>query len=453
MKTLYQPVLYFLLMVSLASAFVGCKKFLDPKPLQSMAIPSSLQDLQALLDNDDNLNGAQISATEVSSDDYYLTPTDLAALTNESRRMYTWEKDYIFRPTSNDWFLTYRNIYTANVVLDNIDQISRNNANQQEWDNVKGQALFTRARHFFSATLTWTLPYDAATASSDPGIPLRLSGDFNIPSSRANVAACYHQIITDLTQSAALLATIPVAKTRASKNAAWGMLGRVYLSMGNIDSCFKYVDLYLQNKRDLIDYNTDITASANTPFQRFNKEVCFDSYFTNTALSQSRAKVDSSLYRSYDANDLRKTAFFRSFVTGTYGFKGNYSIAPFTGIATNEVYLMRAECYARKEKKEEALADLNTLMIKRWKTNTFTPFRAQSAAEALQIILRERRKELLFRSLRWMDLRRLNKEGANIVLVRKLGNQTYQLPANDKRYALAIPEDLIELSGLQQNER
>jgi hypothetical protein len=75
------------------------------------------------------------------------------------------------------------------------------------------------------------------------------------------------------------------------------------------------------------------------------------------------------------------------------------------------------------------------------------------ATEALNIILIERRKELLMRGLRWMDIKRLNKEDAGIVMKRTINGQTYTLLPNDLRYSFPIPEDVISLSGMQQNPR
>ena len=75
------------------------------------------------------------------------------------------------------------------------------------------------------------------------------------------------------------------------------------------------------------------------------------------------------------------------------------------------------------------------------------------AESALQVVLDERRKELVMRGLRWMDLKRLNAQGANIVVSRGFNGQTVSLLPNDPRYALPIPEDIIQLSGIPQNER
>jgi len=72
---------------------------------------------------------------------------------------------------------------------------------------------------------------------------------------------------------------------------------------------------------------------------------------------------------------------------------------------------------------------------------------------ALGTILNERRKELLFRGLRWSDVKRLNRDGAGIILSREINNQEFVLPPNDKRYAIALPEDVLEMTGMEQNPR
>lgn len=72
----------------------------------------------------------------------------------------------------------------------------------------------------------------------------------------------------------------------------------------------------------------------------------------------------------------------------------------------------------------------------------------------LQWILTERRKELLFRDLRWMDLKRLNKEPAyETMLIRTFNGVTYTLKPNDPRYALPLPRNVINLTGMSQNPR
>ena len=163
--------------------------------------------------------------------------------------------------------------------------------------------------------------------------------------------------------------------------------------------------------------------------------------------------LPQNVYDSFDDNDLRKIAFFKKNTDGTYRFKGYYggNNGALTGIATDEVQLIKAECLVRKNRALEGIEILNMLIVKKWDKNKhFIPF---TTLDGLNAVLRERRKELMMRGLRWMDIKRLNKEGANISLTRTVNNKVYTLPANDLRFALPIPDDVIAMSGMAQNLR
>lgn len=439
-------------------ATAGCKKFLDAKPDQQLEVPSTLTDLQSLLDNYSKLNeNDALVLGEISADNYYLTDADRNGLADNYRRMYAWEKEQLFPTYPNHWSFAYDKIYIANVVLDNINKIPRTESNAADWDNAKGQALCFRAKTFFDIAQIWSLAYDKNTSSSDPGIPLRLNPDFNKPSARSTVQQTYDRIIQDFKESIPLLPDAPLALFRPSKAAAYGFLARTYLSMSAYDSAFTYSDLCLQLKNELMDYNNDpeVHPNASYPFSRLNKEVIMESRSPVVSpLDNSRAKIDTTLFASYNDNDLRKTLFFKTNSNGSHGFKGSYEGGGplFTNLAVDEIYLIRAECAARKGMTQFAMNDLNTLMIKRWKSNApFLPFTATPSSDALKQILEERRKELIMRGTRWMDIKRLNKEGAQITLVRIINNTTYTLAPNSLRFAWPIPEDVIQRSGMLQN--
>jgi tetratricopeptide (TPR) repeat protein len=302
----------------------------------------------------------------------------------------------------------------------------------------------------------WTKVYDPATASADLGLPLRLDIDYNIPSVRSSLKTTYERIILDLQDAITLLPVEALHPSRPSRLAALALLARTYLFMGEYEKCLQYSDQFLKLKSDLLDFNT-LSAAATFPLPEFNKEVVFASYMPTPApLNISRARVDSTLYRSYVNGDLRKTIFFRDNKNGSFGFRGSHmgNLAPYSGVAVDELYLMRAECYARAGNTVAALSDLNTLLKSRWnKSMVFTPLTAPNSGEALKLILTERRKELLMRGLRWSDLKRLNRDGAGIIISRKINSTVYTLPPNDLRYALPFPEDVIALTGMPQNPR
>lgn len=452
MKKITVAILALLITCSISS----CKKYLDAKPNKQLMVPSTVEDLQALLDDYKTVNESDPAAAEMSSDNYYLTDPDWNSLSEDQRRLYTWEPDRVFPLWPNQWSYAYEPVFVANTVLDNYAKVEMLSKDIAGLHNVKGQALFHRAKAFAHIAFVWAPAYDEATANTDLGIPLRLTSDFNEPSVRASVMETYNRIIADLKEAIQLLPVSQVTVLRPSKAAAYGLLSRVYVAMRRYEEAGLYADSALQLNSVLLDYNT-VNAGLARPFARFNKEVVMDTYAGNfPALSNNRAKIDSLLYASYAVNDLRRTIFFRSNNDGSYGFKGTYSggTAGFTGIANDEIYLIRAECQARAGRVTEAMQDLNTLLRTRWKANSFVPFTASGSAEALAIILQERRKELLYRGLRWIDLKRLNKEGAAITLKRIVNNGTvYTLSPNDRRYAVALPEDLLQISGMQQNPR
>lgn len=430
---------------------ISCKKYLDARPDKSLLLPSTIEGLQAVLDYQVFMNNGDASWDEASADNYYLPEATYNTLSDPQKKAYIWQNsDYTYQ-SGNDWGRLYDAVYFCNLTLENIQTIERNGVNQTEWDNVKGSALFFRAQTFLHTVWIFSKAYDESTAKEEYGIVLRTVSDFNAISVRANLHDTYDKIISDLKEAAELLPSIPQSVTRPSKPAAYAYLARTYLSMRKYDSAYKYADLSLQIKSDLMDYNDPAVVNINSttrPFKQLNPEVVFQKIISTYSFSNiypSYERVDTTLLNSYNEYDLRKNAFFAHATPG-FTFKGTYNgnrTSLFTGIATDEVFLMRAECEARLNNSEAALNDLNTLMEKRWKAGFFIPFTATTSQEALDLILTERRKELIFRGLRWMDIKRLNKEGANIILTRLLDGKQYTLPPNDNRYALPLPLDIV----------
>jgi tetratricopeptide (TPR) repeat protein len=436
-------------------SFLSCKKYLDKKSDDTLVIPQTLNDFQGLLDDITIMNVNTPSRGEASSDDYFITKATFDTRPPLYQDAYTWTPDeYFFQ---NDWSLNYNPVYNANLCLEGLDKIQKTTANESQWNNIKGSAFFFRAYSFLNLCWIYAKAYDPQTYNNDLGIALRLNSDFNIPSVRASVKESYDQVISDAKQAVLYLPDNSQNVMRPSKAAAYGLLARAYLSMREYDSAGKYAGEALQLKNNLLDYNNaaEVNINASVPFKPYNTEIIFYSEMNTDTYVHSTTKsfIDTVLYSYYSDSDLRKTAFF-SPSAGYHKYKGSYLATTnhcFTGIATDELYLIRAECSARAGNADAALADLNTLLINRYKTGAFIPVTASSPQEALSIILTERRKELTMRGLRWIDIKRLNKEGAGIVLERIIGDKTYTLQPNDPRYALPLPADIILNTGMQQN--
>jgi tetratricopeptide (TPR) repeat protein len=434
----------------------GCRKdFLDEKPNKALLVPTNLADFQALLDNTAVMNvvpGMQRLAT----DDLFTTYAGWQAYDSpEERNSYVWAADIYQGEPSIDWSTCYQQVFYSNIVLDGLVKLPAGRDNEK----LRASALFYRAVAFYHLAQIYTKPYDPATAGQDPGIPLPLVADVNQRPGRGTVQQVYDQIINDLLSSISLLPETAEFKSRPAVPAALAFLARVYLTMGDYAKAQTYATRCLDKKSALLDYNS-YNAASSTPFPTAlpngNDEVLFYSSCLLYAFNYSGVTgINPEVIRSYAPNDLRKDLFFRNTTTAYAGLKNNYG-APagtFGGIATNEVYLIRAECRARNGDNPGALADLNTLLVKRFKTGTFVPV---TGTDVLKTILAERRKELFSNVgiLRWVDLRRLNREpDFAVTLQRVLNGVTYTLPPNDKRYVYPLPPNEIANNDLQQNER
>lgn len=436
----------------------ACTEKLDIKPDQSQSIPETVADFQALLDNVDIINTNIPAYGEAGADNYYITEARYNALAmNSERSTYTWGKDiFPVNDIALDWVGAYVRVNHCNLVLEGLEDVAAGTGTSA-YNNVKGSALFFRALSFYTLAGEFCKPYDSATVSIDPGIPLRTISDMQTVYQRASVKDTYDRILTDLNTAAELLPDVAVQKTRPSKAVVYALLSRIHLDLKNYEKALDCADRSLAIYHDLLDYNTLDPGNA-LPFDAFNAEVSFYATLSPTGLLRMTSMiVDSVLYGQYHENDLRRSLFFKDGMGGTKLFKGTYTgngFLHFGGIAVDEIYITRAECYARKGDVLHAMEDLNTLLRTRWKSGTYTDMTATDPTDALIKILAERRKELLYRGLRWVDLRRLNKDVRFArTLTRIMNGNVYQLLPNDARYVYPIPEDEIRISGIEQNAR
>lgn len=437
------------LMVSLAFLlFVRCTDYLDIKSDNRIAVPTTLAHLQGLLNDQSKMNSLSTpSMIENWSDDYFLLPSIYEVSGEVLQNRYIWNMDLYNH--SNDWSAGYQPIYNANFCLEGLQKIGRNDNNKAEYDRIQGESLFYRAYYFQQLVWAFAPVYDEVTAKQDLGIVLKKDTDFNTPSIRANVADCYAKIIQDTEQAIALLPSIAVVPTQPSKQAGHALLARLYLSMRNYELALQHSQEVLAIKSDLMDYNnpTDGVSPTQTyPFQKYNKETIFYSEMNNNQgnmyLSSRGGRIDTMLFDTYQKYDLRRTTFFNP-LQNYYGFKGSYGqLRMFTGFAIDELFLIQAECKVRLNDIQAGMDDLNHLLQHRFDhTVPYSAFVASNQSDALSLVLLERRKELLYRGLRFMDIKRLNKEGYNIAIKRKIKDREYVLEPN-ANLVVPIPTDL-----------
>lgn len=454
-----------ILLTSLLLIISGCQwqeEWLDIKRNINDVMPSTLEDCQAILDNDLTMNRQYPMLAMTCTDNLYIPKEVVNSISEFERNSYTFASDLFGVLTLGDYFDQYIKIEYANITL---DRLGKTNPLHREHNNIKGQALFFRAFAHYCLAEIYGSVYNKATAATDPGIQLRLTADPNITTPRSSVSETYGQIISDLNEAASLLPEKPAYLTRPSKAAAYALLAKTYLSMDDYALAAEFAGKALVIQGALLDFNSEVINPASTyifPDTRtgLNPEIIL--YASSFAYSSLRPNTsvqfaDSTLYRSYADDDLRKSLFYRQDAQGRARFAGVYTgnLYNFGGLAVNETLLILAECKSRLGQWQEGMETLNQLLGNRYIKGTFQPLEATGQEEALTLILEERRKELPFTGIvRWQDLRRLNKEPERAVKVTHISDRgVHELLPGDRKYVFPLPVTEITLSGIPQNQR
>ena len=430
---------------------MGCEGFLDEKPDQTLVIPHTLNDFQALLDAEPRAMNSSAKMGFLASDEAVLSNTLLNLLTLEERGAYFWEKD-IYPPDDAgvDWAFSYRKVFYANVVLEGIRDFSTTSIEEENRAReLEASAKFYRAMGHFSVVQQFAEPYDPSK-SVQTGVPIRMDADINASSPRVSLIEVYAFILQDLEESLEALPEFPDIKTRPSRWAAEALLSRIYLSIQNYEKAYEYSGKALNRRNTLLNYN-DLDPSLRNRFERFHEEtIHFNDMYSGRFSTSNQMIINPEVYRLYDSLDLRKKIFFSpSPVSGEFYVSGRYTgdAFLFTGLASDEVLLDHAEAAVRLGKNAEALDDLNYLFANRYLTGNAPVLEGLTGDVLLRKVIEERRKELVFRGIRWLDLRRLNQDSEFAVTLDRKANQSNAvLMPNSDGYIFLMPPRELKLN-------
>ncbi len=453
-QLLQSTVIRVMLLLS-SSAFLGaCEDFLDVKPDQSLVVPTTFADVQGLLDNTSVFNVQPILPL-ISAEEMWISDQGFDALTNPiEQATYTWQEDPFLGGFGGDWVNSYRQVFYANVALEALEKYQ--GSDLETYETLLGSALFLRAYAYSQLVVQFAPPYQKNGGNeAQLGIVLKETADINEVITRSSLEETYDKIISDLLQAVDLLPVRNEPKTRPSKVAALGLLARVYLSTFQYELAADASMEALASYPERLNWN-DLNVNAPRPFTRFDSETVFYSVLASLTFPISNeVVVDSVLLDQYEVNDLRLPSFFDTRPGGQSVYTGKISgdTRNFGGISVGELYLNAMEGLARTGQNEQALQLLNEFLSFRYESSSWNPIDQLDSQELIARILKERRKELIGRGIRWSDLRRLNQEESPVTLKRIVKGQTYELLPNSLRYTFPIPVDEINQSGIAQNPR
>jgi starch-binding outer membrane protein, SusD/RagB family len=368
------------------------------------------------------------------------------------------------------WQVMYRVINGANLVVDNVPNVTDPLMTPERAASIVGQAKFLRAIVYFQLVNQFAQPFNLNGGSS-PGVPLVLkgfTGQIEYPA-RATVAEVHAQIAKDLTEA---LAAVPAtyasnAKGKATKAACAGYLSRLHLYRGEYPQAASFAQQVLSFP--------NYTPAANLNFyDQLSSEDVFTIINTTTDNPRTGAGGWASYHRPPAQGGRGDCAFTDGLVALFNAESGDKRFTELSDMVTAADNVMR-----RMTKKfpdgatntdnaplmrvaeinltrAEALAEVNG--VNQESIDLVNPIRTRAGLTAWSIgdfatkqdlvtsILNERRKELCFEGHRRMDLLRRG------LPLRSTGPEVPLAGFGAQRTILPIPQREIDLNtNLVQN--
>ncbi len=438
--------------------FTGCDKYLDITP-KGKRLLSTVTDYDQWL-NDETLVLGIAPPSNVFN--YLGDNVDLLSITTPPKQqvefVYTWAQQFSFDLNAPPafWGDHYGKINLFNTVLAGIDDATGGTITQKR--SLKGEALLGRALEYFYLVNEYGKPYDQATASQDLAVPFVTSNDVSqVVPARSTIAEIYQHIIDDINTA---IPDLPLDNSgnrfRGSRAAAYSVLARVYFYERNYTEAQKNAELALANtKAVMVDFNGTLPS---TNLLGTHPDVIYG----RMVIGQAPATLD--FMRSFASNDLRVRKLYYStdsyrFVTRGATLFYPAAITPVftytnTGTSFQEMKLIAAECAARSNNLSAALQHLDDVRKNRFATASYVRYESGDQEDVLQEVLKERSHELPFNGLRWLDMRRLDKENRMETVNRydAQGTIIATLPPHSDRYTLQIPVQVLSFNpGMPQN--
>jgi hypothetical protein len=416
-------------------SFASCDKELEQEPF------NALLKEQAFVTPADFVNAVRGAYTGLRGASYYggqdggsmiITPdiiSDNLIMNSQGRfsQQTTYQLNYTANNTWNIWNNAYTTILRTNQILENIGNLT----DGPEKSNIKAEALALRALAHFDLLRVYSKNYAGAT-DSDLGVPYVTSSDPTQKPGRNSLKQSYDLVVADFIEAeAGINPTNGVG--RLNKAAVQGLLGRVYLYMGQWENAVNMSTAAIANapaanglasraefpliwtdgtEKDVL-FKVKILDTDATP------AVTVGVGYQQTVTGNVRAEYSPTceLVGRYKANDIRTSTYIGestySGLTAKYVKKhvgratGALNVVDVKVLRLSEVYLNRAEALYNlgAARHVEALADLNAIRSRRYEGDI--PLVAVGQ-ELYNAILNERRLELAFEGHRFFDLKRLN---------------------------------------------
>ena len=299
------------------------------------------------------------------------------------------------------------------------------------------------------------------------------SGGLGSPWHQGSVKEVYDQILADFNKAIELgIPETSMTAIHPNRAAVEGGLARVYLSMRDYDKALSHAEAALKLHGELFDwlefYNSykerienpeDYTAITSPMAHTCVENLWFCSGNGNP--NYPCRDMDISIERAarFEQGDMKFLVRWKKYQSSTDLYyqgilSGYYNLA---GIATPEVYMIKAECQARNGAVDDAMQTLDILRKSRIHPDFYQPSSASTTAEAIELIRRTKDNEMMNTMIPFIDMKRYNAEGTYArTLTKEFDGQRYELKPDSHLWTMVFPANAINRPGngvLTQNSK
>lgn len=452
----------------------SCNDYIDVLP-KGMRIPTTLQDFEALMRNEYSANYLACAQAPYLLNDKFVGTNACRNQDNLTTCHYMWKEDRdrtLLNASTEDVFDNgYGIIGVMNTIIENAPGTT--DATDAEKNEVLSYAYAVRAFVLFQIVNYYADAYDPVKAEATPGVPLIYSANLNAPWHQGSVKEVYDQILSDFNKSIELgVPEKAMTAVQPDRGAVEAGLARVYLSMREYDKALAHAEAALDRNSSLFDWNEfyarykdrvdnpDDYNKITSPMDHVNVEnYWFCSGNGNPNYPCSDIDIPEERRALFEPGDVRALCrwkkyqsqadvYYRGMLTGYYNL---------SGIATPEVYLIKAECQVRKGNITDGMETLDTVRKTRLTPDAYSPSEVSDESEAIEKIRRAKADELINSIYPFIDAKRLNAEGKyTVTLTKTFDEKAYTLSPTSHLWTMVFPANAINRPGngvLTQNSK
>lgn len=415
--------------------------------------PSSSGDVEGAIENEGQLETAVLGIydglqSNFAYGNYYITAQEMLSdngfvLFDNSNRFtdfYRYQHAIASGGSiANMWTIGYRVIARANFVLGFDGMIEGESA-----DASFAEARAIRALELFNLVNYYARPY--GSVNQDLGIPIPKAFEQGTAIERSSVTEVYNEITSELELAVQNLPSATASnKARMTKEAAYGILSRVYLFEKEYAKAIAAADMALANSTllgntDLRDYYLNSLTNGETlfgiAFDALDNPNANDALYATWSIGRYEdTAATSEFYNLIPGTDIRKDLYQEWNTTDN---PSPYGVLKFGGVDNDVVVIRATEVLLNKI---EAMYFQNpgqalTMLVDWVQTNRNPAYTFSGSGQALlDEILLQRRIELAFEGHRYFDMNRYQLD------IQKGANSTVNsfMPFDDYRRVFPIP--------------